>query len=119
METGWNTKSGVEFAKPFAENADYVVNNGFHIKNFPSNAGGLQRLFDTSEKNSIVAYTVEQIRFLHPDVAVVHVLGEMKMVQGDSMQSGKGRITLVMTREKGKWVIAAFQNTGIQTQGGN
>src|SRR6185503_15336088 len=28
METGWNTKSGALFAKPFAEDADYVVING-------------------------------------------------------------------------------------------
>ena len=32
METGWNTKSGALFAKPFAEDADYVVINGMYIK---------------------------------------------------------------------------------------
>jgi uncharacterized protein (TIGR02246 family) len=116
MAKGWNTKSSAEFAKPFAENADYVVNNGMHIKNFPSNVSGLQRLFETVEKSTVVTYTVEQIRFLRPEVAVVHVVGEMKD-QTDPTQSGKGRITLVMTKEKGKWVIATFQNTGIRSLG--
>ena len=32
LETGWNTKSGALFAKPFAEDADYVVINGMYIK---------------------------------------------------------------------------------------
>lgn len=31
METGWNTKSGLSFAKPFAANADYVVIDGTHL----------------------------------------------------------------------------------------
>jgi len=114
MAKGWNTKSGVEFAQPFSKDADYVVNSGFDIKGFPSSVKGLQQLFDTTEKNSMVTYTVEQIRFLRPDVAVVHVIGEMKMVQGDSTQSGKGRITMVMTKTGDKWEIAAFQNTPIQ-----
>lgn len=113
MAKGWNTKSSAEFAKPFAENADYVVNNGMHIKNFPANVSGLQHLFETIEKNTVVTYTVEQISFLRPEVAVVHVVGEMKD-RVDTTQSGKGRITLVMTKEKGKWMIATFQNTGIR-----
>ncbi|MFN2390712.1 MAG: hypothetical protein ABR566_01975 [Pyrinomonadaceae bacterium] len=28
MVKGWNTKSGAEFAKPFAEDADYIIING-------------------------------------------------------------------------------------------
>ncbi len=31
MVKGWNMKSGAEFAKPFAEDSDYVVINGMHI----------------------------------------------------------------------------------------
>jgi uncharacterized protein (TIGR02246 family) len=104
MGSRWNSKKAVGFAT----NADYVVNNGMHIKNFPSNAGGLQRLFDTVEKGSHVTYTVDQIRFLRKDVAVVHIIADMK----DAEDSGQGRITLVMTKEKGKWTVASFQNTG-------
>ncbi len=81
------------------------MNNGIHIKNFPSNISGLQRLFDTFEKSSMVTYTVEQIRFLRKDVAVVHVVGDMK----DETESCQGRITLVMTKGKGKWLISTFK----------
>lgn len=37
MVKGWNMKSGAEFAKPFAEDFDYVVINGMHIKGRAAN----------------------------------------------------------------------------------
>lgn len=111
---GWNMKSAAEFAKPFAEDSDYVVSNGYHIKSMVANVKEIQVVFETREKHSIVSNTVEQIRFLRPDVAVIHVLGARKVVQGDSTQEVKGRITMVMVKNKGKWEIVAFQNTPIQ-----
>ncbi len=77
MTKGWNMKSGVEFAKPFAEDSDYVVINGYYIKGRAANAEAHQRIFETVHKNSILGYAVEQIRFLRPDVAVVHVFATM------------------------------------------
>jgi len=69
---GWNMKSGAEFAKPFAENSDYVVINGMHIKGRSAIAKGHQQIFDAIYKDSRVAVTIKQMRFLRPDVAVVH-----------------------------------------------
>jgi uncharacterized protein (TIGR02246 family) len=114
MVKGWNQKSGVEFAKPFAEDSDYVVINGVHIKGRAANAEAHQRIFDTIYKNSSVSHIIEQIRFLRPDVAVVHVQTALKVTQDNSAQAHHGRITVVMTKNKGKWEIAAFQNTPIQ-----
>ena len=63
MIKGWNMKSGEEFAKPFAEDSDYVVVNGMHLKGRAANAAGHQQIFDTFYKDTDVAGTVEQIRF--------------------------------------------------------
>jgi uncharacterized protein (TIGR02246 family) len=114
---GWNAKSGAEFAKPFAEDADYVVINGMHVKGRAAIDKAHQSIFDTIYKNSTVAVTVEQIRFLRPDVAVVHVRSALSVTRENSTQTGTGRITLVMTKNKDKWEIAAFQNTSIQAPG--
>lgn len=115
METGWNTKSGAVFAKPFAEDADYVVINGMYIKGRAAIESGHQRIFDTIYKDTTLTLTVKQIRFVRPDVAVVHVSGQRvgptKDVVNDAM------ITIVMTKEKEGWVIAAFQNTGVAPRG--
>jgi uncharacterized protein (TIGR02246 family) len=112
LETGWNTKSGALFAKPFAEDADYVVINGMYIKGRAAIEAGHQRIFDTIYKDTTLSLSVKQIRFLRPEVAVVHVSGQRvgptKDVVNDAM------IILVMTKEKQGWVIAAFQNTGVQ-----
>ena len=110
---GWNMKSGAEFAKPFAEDADYVVINGMKIKGRTAINKGHQGIFDTVYKNSSLSYTIEQLRFLRPDVAVIHVQAELQVTQGDTTETGNARITLVMTKNNDKWEIAAFQNTPI------
>ena len=114
MESGWNTKSGARFAKPFAEDADYVVINGMYIKGRAVIESQHQRIFDTIFKETRLSLTVKQIRFLRPDVAVVHVeghrTGPTKELTQDAM------LTLMMTKEKQGWVIAAFQNTAVATR---
>jgi len=114
MAKGWNTKSGAEFAKPFAEDADYVIVNGMHVKGRAAIDKGHQDIFDTIYKNSNVAVTVEQIRFLRSDVAVVHVRSALTVTRENSTRTNDGRITLIMTKNKDRWEIAAFQNTAIQ-----
>ena len=111
LEMGWNTKSGAVFAKAFAEDADYVVINGMHIKGRSVIETAHQRIFDTIYKDTTITLAVKQIRFLRPDVAVVHVNGHRngptKELTSDAM------LTLVMTKEKEGWTIAAFQNTQV------
>jgi uncharacterized protein (TIGR02246 family) len=115
MAKGWNAKSGAEFAKPFAEDADYVIINGMQIKGRAAIEQGHQQIFDTIYKISTLAVSVEQIRFLRPDVAVVHVRSALTVTTPDnSTRTGDGRITLVMTKNQDRWEIAAFQNTPIQ-----
>jgi len=115
METGWNTKSGTLFAKPFAEDADYVVINGMYIKGRNIIETQHQRIFDTIYKDTTLSLTVKQIRFLRPDVAVVHVSGQRVGPGKDHNQ--EAMITLVMTKQNDGWLIAAFQNTAVAPRG--
>lgn len=114
VEAGWNANSGKEFAAPFAENADYVVVNGMHVKGREAIDKGHQQIFDTIYKGSRNAGTIKQIRFLRPDVAVVHVEWNLNFKANGEERKGKAFNTMVMTKENGKWSIAAFQNTGIE-----
>src|SRR6201988_5494261 len=109
LETGWNTKSGATFAKPFAEDADYVVINGMYIKGRAVIETQHQRIFDTIFKDTTLSLTVKQIRFLRSDVAVVHVSGQR--VGPAKEHNQEAMITLMLTKEKQGWVIAAFQHT--------
>ena len=115
MESGWNTKSGALFAKPFAEDADYVVINGMYIKGRAAIQTAHQRIFDTIYKDTNINLTVKQIRFLRPDVAVVHVTGHRDGPTKDLIQDAI--LTLVMTKEQNGWTITAFQNTAVAPRG--
>jgi len=111
MESGWNTKSGALFAKPFAEDADYVVINGNHIKGRQVIETQHQRIFDTIYKDTTLTLNVKQIRFIRPDVAVVHVSGHR---DGPTKELNQGAIiTIIMIKEKEGWRITAFQNTAV------
>ena len=114
MEAGWNAKSGAEFAKPFADDADYVVINGMYIKGREAIAESHQRIFDTFYRESTLSLSVKQVRMLRPDVAVVHVMSTNKVPRGAETQVGEAIITLLMTKESGVWKIAAFQNTEVK-----
>jgi uncharacterized protein (TIGR02246 family) len=111
METGWNTRSGALFAKSFAEDADYVIINGNYIKGRAVIESTHQRIFDTVFKDTTLSLTVQQIRFVRPDVAVVHVKGRRESPKEELKQGAM--LTLFMTKEKQGWTIAAFQNTAI------
>ena len=113
LEDGWNTKSGALFAKPFAEDADYVVINGMYFKGRAVIATAHQQIFDTIFKDTTLTLTVKQIRFLRPDVAVVHVSGH----RDGPKESQDAMLTFVMTKEKQGWTIAAFQNTAVAAKG--
>jgi uncharacterized protein (TIGR02246 family) len=112
METGWNTKSGAVFAKPFAEDADYVVINGRYIKGHAIIESAHQQIFDTIYKDTTLSLMVKQIRFLRPDVAVIHVEGS-RTGPPSAEQLQRAMITIVMTKDKTGWTIAAFQNTSV------
>ncbi len=116
IQDGWNKGDGNAFAAPFAEDADYVVINGMRIKGRSGIASGHQQIFDTIYKNSRNAGTVQGIRFLRDDVAVVHVEWHLKIRENDPSGEGRAMNSMIMTKEKGQWSIAAFQNTLISVR---
>jgi uncharacterized protein (TIGR02246 family) len=113
MEAGWNAKSGAQFAKPFADDVDYVVINGMYLKGREAIAQAHQGIFDTVYKESTLSLSVKQVRMLRPDVAVVHVTATNKYKSDGGPQVSEAILTLVMTKESDGWKIAAFQNTRV------
>ena len=117
VQDGWNAHDGKAFAAPFATDADYVVVNGMRATGREEIEKGHTAIFTTIYKDSRNAATVKSIRFLRPDVAVVHVEWNLEFRAGGETRKGHAMNTMVMTKENGKWSIAAFQNTPIQPQG--
>jgi uncharacterized protein (TIGR02246 family) len=116
VQDGWNAHDGKAFASSFATDADYVVVNGMRAKGREEIEKGHTAIFSTVYKDSKNVATVQSIRFLRPDVAVVHVEWNLEFRMGGEMKKGHAMSTMVMTKDGGKWGIAAFQNTPIQPQ---
>jgi uncharacterized protein (TIGR02246 family) len=115
LEDGWNARDGKAFAAPFAEDADYVVVNGSKLRGKDAIGQGHANIFATIYKESHNSGTARSVRFLRPDVAVAHVEWNLEIAPGG--ENSKAISTLVLTKEAGKWSIAAFQNTPIRPAG--
>jgi uncharacterized protein (TIGR02246 family) len=112
LEDGWNAHDGKAFAAPFASDADYVVVNGMHIKGREEIERGHAGIFASIYKESRNVSAVKSVRFLRPDVAVVHV--EWTLEPRPGAEKMRAINTMVMTKDGGKWSIAAFHNTPVQ-----
>ncbi|MEO7983917.1 MAG: SgcJ/EcaC family oxidoreductase [Bacteroidota bacterium] len=116
LEDGWAKKDGNLFAKPFEENADYVVVNGMYIKGKAAIAGGHQAIFDSFYKETFIKTTVQSIRYIRPDIAIVHVDGVMTGTSYGQKVDTKAKIGLTVEKTATGWQIAAFQNTPVTEQ---
>ena len=109
---GWNQGSGDAFAAVFTEDGDLIGFDGTHFKGRQEIAPFHQRLFDKWLKGSRLVGQVKDVRFLHPDVALMHAVGGTVMRGKSEPSPERDSIqTLVATRQDGEWRLAAFQNT--------
>ena len=116
---GWNQGSGAAFAAIFTEDGDLVAFDGTHFKGRQEIAPFHQELFDKWLKGSRLVGRVEDVRFLSPDVALMHAVGGTVMRGKSEPSPERDSIqTLVATRQEGdQWRLAAFQNTRLHPVG--
>ena len=116
MIDGWNKGNGEAFASPFAEDADLVGFDGTHLKGRQEIASFHQQLFDTFVKGSRLVGKIRNVRFLNPDVAIMHAVGGTIMAGQSDIEPERNSIhTLVIMKESDdKWRVTAFQNTRAQ-----
>jgi uncharacterized protein (TIGR02246 family) len=110
---GWNQGSGDAFAAVFTEDGDLVAFDGTHFKGRQEIAPFHQQLFDKWLKGSRLVGQVKDVRFLSPDIALMHAVGGTVMRGKSEPSPERDSIqTLVATRQEGdEWRLAAFQNT--------
>ncbi|MGH9950843.1 MAG: SgcJ/EcaC family oxidoreductase [Nitrososphaeraceae archaeon] len=116
---GWNKGSSEAFAAPFAEDSDLVGFDGTHLNGRQNIISFHQQLFDNYVKDSRLVGKARNVRFLTHDVAIMHVIGGTIMAGQTDIEPERNSVqTLVATKDsKGKWRLAAFQNTRAQYLG--
>ena len=112
----WNRGDGCAYAALFTEDSDYVAFDGTHFRGRQANAQNHQKPFDTFLKGSTLeGQKINRLRFLTPDVALLHTTGTVKLRWQSKPAPGRRSVqTLVAVREPEGWRFAAFHNTRIQ-----
>ncbi|HKH77141.1 MAG TPA: SgcJ/EcaC family oxidoreductase [Rubrobacteraceae bacterium] len=112
---GWNRGDGEAFAAVFAEDGDLVAFDGTHFEGRAEIASFHQVLFDRWMKGTRLIGRVKDVRFLSPDVALMHAVGSTIMRGKSESSPERDSIqTLVAVRHDGEWRLAAFQNTRLR-----
>jgi uncharacterized protein (TIGR02246 family) len=113
MESGWVQKSGETFASVFAENHDFVVWNGYYFPNSTrkQTAASHQGLFNGPFRTFDIRLKIDKIRFIRPDLALVHVIG-VGYTKGEAIPQDPG---VLMEKKDGNWKILSFHNLDLET----
>jgi uncharacterized protein (TIGR02246 family) len=109
--TGWAAGDADAYASVFTPDADYVTFLGSHYTGRGAIAASYAPLFKKFLKGSRLEFEITQLRFLTPDVALVHAKGAV--VKGGGRRSRRNaRVnTTIAVRTDGRWLFAASQNT--------
>ncbi|MGO9518096.1 MAG: SgcJ/EcaC family oxidoreductase [Candidatus Korobacteraceae bacterium] len=113
LEAAWNAADGQSFAEAFAEDADFIHILGGYYTGRAAIEAGQRMIFGTIYKGSTVRYSVEKIRFLRTDVAIVSLRQYLQFHEGGAASDLEARPTIVADKHDGKWRIAHLQNTRI------
>ncbi|HEX7880799.1 MAG TPA: SgcJ/EcaC family oxidoreductase [Candidatus Eisenbacteria bacterium] len=116
LERAWNAADGAAFARPFAEDADFVNVRADHHRTREAIARGHQGIFDTIYKGSVVHYQLASARLLAPGVALAHINARLEVPAGPMAGTLASLASLVLTGSPGKWQVAAFHNTLVATR---
>lgn len=115
-ETAWNHHDPAALARLVTSDADFVNVRGTWAKGreqFEKNQTAQQ---EGNERNSTWKTTEVNVRFVNPDVAIVHTYwtlsGELSN-DGAARPPHLGIITWTVLKRDGQWLIAASQATDV------
>jgi uncharacterized protein (TIGR02246 family) len=111
LESAWNAMDGPGFAALFAADAEFVNIRGEYFRGRTAIAAGHTALFQGIYARSTNHCAVEGARLLGPEVALVRVHSVLHVPHGPHGGRQTARFSLVLSKESGRWEIAALHNT--------
>jgi uncharacterized protein (TIGR02246 family) len=111
MADAWNTGDGVAFAAPFAVDADFVAFEGTHLKGRQEIASFHVQAFDKFVKGSRLECDVKFVRFLSPEVALMHSHASTTLPgQAEPSPSRDSMELFVVAKRNGSWQAVGMMN---------
>jgi uncharacterized protein (TIGR02246 family) len=119
LENTWNTGDSAAWTAQFAEDADFIHILGGHFNGHTAIERGHRAIFDTIYKGSRNRFTVQKVRFVLPEVAIVFIFAELMFYMDGQEKHIRARPTLIAAKNQdGSWKIVAFQNTLVTPEEG-
>ncbi|WP_285586485.1 SgcJ/EcaC family oxidoreductase [Herbidospora sp. NBRC 101105] len=101
-----------EFVALFRHDAIWTTGHGRRLFGRDEIAAFTRKVLPGAMKDLSVTFEVEHVLFLRPDVAAVKVVQRYHSPDGDPV-GNPGSPMWVMTREDGRWLLTACQNTEV------
>lgn len=108
----WCDGNGQAYGSAFDDNAEYIAFTGEVTRGRQEITAAHQVLFEKWLKGSCLVGTIETIRFLTPDVAVIVALGGTTF-DGKNVLRRPSIQTYVALRKKNIWRFTNFQNSRV------
>jgi len=117
LEAAWNAADAAGFASLFAEDAEFIHILGGYYTGRAAIEAGHRMILGTIYKGSTVRYSVERIKFVRPELALVFLRQFLQFFEGGAARDLQARPTMLVESADGKWRIVAMQNTRITETG--
>lgn len=114
MTDGFNRHDAAAYMRLYTPDADFVSVRGEKAKGRDHAEQELAEVFKTRAREATLTTKELDIRFIRPDVALVHVtneLGGLVTPDGRKLPSHDESSLRVFVKNDGNWQITAFQNT--------
>jgi uncharacterized protein (TIGR02246 family) len=116
LNDAWTKGDAQTWGAQFAEDADFTAWMGAYVKGREVITREHGRIFQTIYKGTKLRLSVRRIRFLRDDVAVVLAEGVTAKKEEDFPSTPQVVPAIILTKEEGRWQIAVFQNTLVQSR---
>ncbi|MGV9674688.1 SgcJ/EcaC family oxidoreductase [Nocardia sp. NPDC003482] len=111
LNRAWADGDAAAFAACFTADADYVTFFGPHYRRRADIEEMHRPVFEKWQKGSRLDGEITSLRFVTPDVALVHGKGAVVKGRGRRNRFNTKVNLFVAVREDGEWRFTAFHNT--------